>query len=421
MSDEKVIVESIDEITKKNIWDNTIPVEKSSYLTKDIQFLNYDNLLPPHNKYTMIDLFCGAGGFSVGCGLSGFQAVVGIDHLEPAMETWSYNHPHALGCLGDIREIDPTDIKTMLNEKGIEKIHLLTGGVPCQGFSLANRKHNDYDERNFLFIEYMKYVKVFEPDYIILENVSGMRSTAGGKFEEDIKRAMDELGYNVTVKLINAADFGVPQTRHRLVFVGVRRGMGFVEQYVFPEGEYSDQENITLSGLNKKTYRTVFDAISDLPVLDNNETKEMYESEAKTDYQKIMRGEDIHYDISKPSKLYNHTAPNHPEDTIKKISNTTPGEPMYDKFKQRIRLSMDRPSPTQLAGGIRPQFQFGHPTQPRGLSIRERARIQSFPDSYVFKGGTVQERVQTGNAVPPLMIYAVSKIIANDLDQLYKK
>lgn len=94
---------------------------------------------------------------------------------------------------------------------------------------------------------------------------------------------------------------------------------------------------------------------------------------------------------------------------------------MYEKFRQRIRLTMDNPSPTQLAGGIRSPFQFGHPIQARGLSIRERARIQSFPDSYVFKGGTVQERVQTGNAVPPLMMYAVSKVIAEDLDRVYKK
>lgn len=406
---------------QKDIWNNTIPVEKSSYIVDDVKFINYDNLIPPTNKYTMMDLFCGAGGFAVGCGLSGFQSVIGIDHLEPAMQTWTYNHPNALGCLGDIRKIDPKVIQKMLKEKGIKKINLLTGGVPCQGFSLANRKHNDNDERNFLFLEYMKYVRVFEPDYIILENVFGMRSTAGGKFEDDIKKAMDELGYTVTVKLINAADYGVPQTRHRLVFVGIRRGKGFAEKYEFPEGDFADTKNLTLFNIGKKSYRTVYDAISDLPELGNNETKDFYEKRAQTEYQKIMRGEDSCWDIAKPDKLANHTAPNHPEDTIKKIADTKPGEPMYEKFRQRIRLSMDNPSPTQLAGGIRPQFQFGHPIQTRGLTIRERARIQSFPDSYVFKGGIVQERVQTGNAVPPLMMHAVSKVIAEDLDRIYKK
>lgn len=403
-----------------DVWDNTIPVEKSSYLVEDVQYINYDNLEAPTDKYTMIDLFCGAGGFSVACSFAGFQSVLGIDHLEPAMQTWTHNHPKALGCLGDIRTIDPLEIKKLLEAKGINKIHLLTGGVPCQGFSLASRKHNDFDERNFLFLEYMKYVKVFEPDYIILENVSGMRSTAGGKFEEDIIRYMEELGYTTTVKLINAADFGVPQKRNRLVFVGVKRNSSLVDKYQFPEGEYSDDANPTLFSAYKKPYRTVFDAISDLPTLGNNETVDTYGSDALTEYQKIMRGESGKYGIEQPERLFNHTSPNHPEETIQKIANTKPGEPMYEMFRQRIRLTMDSPSPTQLAGGIRPQFQFGHPTQPRGLSIRERARIQSFPDSYVFKGGIVQERVQTGNAVPPLMIYAVAKPIADDLNKKYK-
>ena len=406
-----------------NVWSNLIPVEKSSYLVEDTKFFNYENLVPPQNSYTMIDLFCGAGGFAVGCGFAGFSSVLGIDHFQPAMSTWIYNHPNALGCLGDIRKIDPCKIQKMLAEKGINKINLLTGGVPCQGFSLANRKHNDFDERNFLFLEYMKYVNVFKPDYIILENVSGMRSTAGGKFEKDIITSMEELGYTATVKLINAADFGVPQVRQRLVFVGVKKGQGFSEKFVFPEGSYaaiSADAQMNMFEAGKKPYLTVFDAISDLPELANSERKDQYSLDPITDYQKIMRGIDNQYGIQKPDKLFNHEAPTHPDETIKKIANTIPGNPMYDKFKQRIRLAYSNPSPTQLAGGIRPQFQFGHPTQPRGLTIRERARIQSFPDSYVFKGGITQERVQTGNAVPPLMIYAVAKEIAIDLDKKYK-
>ena len=133
----------------------------------------------------------------------------------------------------------------------------------------------------------------------------------------------------------------------------------------------------------------------------------------------LMRGNLGELGITESQKLSNHIAPNHPAETVEKIANTQPGQPMYEKFKQRIRLKLDEPSPTQLAGGIRPQFQFGHPTQPRGLTIRERARIQSFPDSYEFLGGTVQERVQTGNAVPPLMIYAIAREIAKDLDRKY--
>ena len=121
---------------KMDIWDSNVPVEKSSYLNnEETKYINYENLKIEKDKLTMIDLFCGAGGFAVGCNWSGFQSVVGIDHLKPAIETWSYNHPNALACLGDIRNIDPKEIKNMLENKGINKINLITGGVPCQGFS----------------------------------------------------------------------------------------------------------------------------------------------------------------------------------------------------------------------------------------------------------------------------------------------
>lgn len=282
---------------------------------------------------------------------------------------------------------------------------MITGGVPCQGFSIANRKHNDNDERNFLFLEYMKFVEEFKPDYIILENVSGMRSTAGGKFEKEIKEYMRTLGYEPTVQMVSAADFGVPQIRQRLFFVGVKKRRGLLIPYVFPSGDFVGK------------YRTVEDAISDLPALGNHEQATKYLVSPKSDYQRLMRGMGEIEAIPKSNSISNHISPNHPEDTIKKIADTVPGQPMYARFKQRIRLKYDAPCPTQLAGGIRPQFQFGHPEQPRGLTIRERARIQSFPDSYIFEGGIVQERVQTGNAVPPLLVYHIAKPIAADINR----
>lgn len=387
-----------------NVWDRSVPVEKSSYLhDNDVIFINVDGFKLDPSKLVMLDLFCGAGGFSVGASWAGFQSVLGLDHFEPAMETWTFNHPDAIGCLGDIKQTDPEYIKGLLRSKGVNRIHLITGGVPCQGFSRANRKHNDHDERNFLFLEFIRFVKVFKPDYIILENVSGMRSTAGGHFEEQIKTDMESLGYTVIVKMVNAAEYGVPQIRQRLLFVGVKNNAGLTVPYRFPEGAFNG------------AFRTVSDAISDLPALANNQTNHEYIMEAQTEYQRLMRGEGSIETIPSSEGLFNHTAPNHLPEVLTKIAATVPGEPMYPKFKQRIRLRNDAPSPTQLAGGIRPQFQFGHPTQVRGLSIRERARIQSFPDSYVFKGGIVQERVQTGNAVPPLLVYCITKPIADDI------
>lgn len=395
--------------TRANIWNNTIPVEKSSYIQDEIiKYYNIDNFKLRSNKLIMLDLFCGAGGFAVGCDWAGFQSVFGIDHLKPAMKTWTRNHPTSIGCLGDITQLNPKDVKALLKESGVEHVHLITAGVPCQGFSIANRKHNDNDERNFLFLEYMKFVEEFQPDYIILENVSGMRSTAGGKFENEIKKYMKKLGYEPTVKLVNAAEFGVPQLRQRLLFVGVKKDCGLTIPYVFPEGKF------------KEKYRTVKDAIGDLPALGKKESATNYQDIELTSYQKLMRGKGKIKGIKKSEELYNHVAPNHPQTTIDRIASTKPGKPMYEKFKQRIRLKYDSPSPTQLAGGIRPQFQFGHPEQPRGLTIRERARIQSFPDSYIFEGGTVQERVQTGNAVPPLLIYNIAKPIADDIKRREK-
>lgn len=388
-----------------DVWDKLTPIQKSTYVDSDnTTFFNIDEFKLPEGKHTMIDLFSGAGGFSVGASWANFFPVIGIDHFRPAMDTWKANHPNSIGCLGDIKNIDPLEIKELLKKVGVDKINLITGGVPCQGFSLANRKRHSDDERNFLFLEYMKFVEVFNPDYLILENVSGMKSTAGGKFVDDITENIESLGYNVTVDLLNAADYGVPQVRKRLIFVGVKQGIGLKERYEFPEKTTED----------KKNYRTVKDALSDLPSLGNKEGKERYETSPLTEYQEIMRGVGKIHDVE-PEKLFNHVSPNHPVSTIEKIEGTKPGEPMYPRYKQRIRLSDDSPSPTQVAGGIRPQFQFGHPNQSRGLSIRERARIQSFPDSYIFHGGIVQERVQTGNAVPPLLIYKVTKLISEDI------
>ena len=388
----------------ENIWDSAVPVEKSPYLCdEEIRYYNLDSFAHDPDKLVMLDLFCGAGGFAVGAAWAGFESVFGVDHFEPAIRTWVANHPHAIGCLGDITRLDPARVKGLLHSKGITKVHLITGGVPCQGFSRANRKHNDQDERNYLFLEYMRFVKEFEPDYLILENVSGMQTTAGGQFKAEIERQMEALGYTTRVSLVNAADFGVPQLRQRLIFVGVRRGRGLAAEYVFPQGAF------------EAAYRTVGQAISDLPALENNEGKTSYRCAPESDYQALMRGEGEIAAIPPAQRLENHVAPNHPDETIRRIAATEPGAPMYPKFRQRIRLRADAPSPTQLAGGIRPQFQFGHPTQPRGLTIRERARIQSFPDSYVFLGGIVQERVQTGNAVPPLLIYNLTLPIAADI------
>jgi DNA (cytosine-5)-methyltransferase 1 len=224
---------------------------------------------------------------------------------------------------------------------------------------------------------------------VLLENVSGLASSAGVAFKEAICLAIEESGYRVDCDMLYASEFGVPQKRRPLFFLGVKPGV----KLRWPKPTHGPG--------CKNPYVPVGDAVTDLPFINAGESADHYLSDPKTEYQKLMR--------KKASKtVHNHVAPKHPQETIDKIGNTKPGEPIYPKFAQRIRLSMDGLSPTQVSGGIRPQYQFGHPTAARGLTVRERCRLQSFPDRFIVHGGTVQGRVQTGNAVPPLLAKAIA-------------
>lgn len=343
-----------------------------------------------------VDLFCGPGGLSAGLERAGFRTVLGVDIHEPSVETFQRNHPHAHALLGDVRAMtgrDGRDVRavvdgerpagTRLEQVATDALDgadctLLTAGVPCQGFSLANRKRHDEDERNYLFEEFVRAAKILDPEFVLIENVSTMAAAKDGAFVESVVECLERLGYRVDHRVLNAADYGVPQRRERLFFLGAKDA-----PLVWPEPTHAD------------AHRTVSAAIGDLPALAAGESADGYEGTPEGAYAQRMR--------EGASGLSNHAAPNHRESTVERVRGTEPGEPMYDRFRQRVRLAPDDPAPTIIAGGIRPQFQYGHPEQARGLTVRERARLQSFPDSYVFEGGTVQGRVQTGMAVPPLL------------------
>ena len=346
-----------------------------------------------------LDLFCGPGGFATGFEWAGFDTIAGIDIHEPSLRTYARNHPKAKTLLGDIRHITTDEIKTLTNHK---KIDVLSAGVPCEGFSMANRNRTKFtDDRNFLFIEFLRIAKELKPKVLLVENVANLARHDGGIFAQEIEAGMRELGYKTTSTILNAADFGVPQRRRRIMFIGILPGYNFA----WPEPTH---------GAGLLTHLTVGDALlGDLPALQSAEVSENYAGKPKTAYQKLMRGD--------AKRLLNHEAPNHPASTIKMIENTEPGKPMYEKYKQRIRLHPDSPSPTVVSGGIRPQFAYGHPTQARGLTIRERARLMSFPDWYEFLGGLTQGRVQTGDAVPPLLAKAVAESIASAISRKTKK
>ncbi len=372
-------------ISPKGTWDPAVTVEENHYYwdgepTLRPAMTDYQS----NDQPVVVDLFSGCGGFSTGFSQAGFLPVLGIDIHPPSINTYALNHPSASVILGDIRRVKENEIRKAINRREVD---VLTAGVPCQGFSLCNRKRHDEDARNYLFREFIRIVRFLKPKVVVLENVSGIRSAKGGSFGKAIKQAIADSGYMVDCQTLNALDYGVPQIRQRVFFQGVRKGL----EIRWPSPTH---------GPGKEYYRMVRDALGDLPVLKAGEQVSQYTEKPSTEYQHLMRRES--------HELLNHEAPSHPPSTIKKIAKTRPGEPMYPTFKQRIRLHLDRPSPTQVCGGIRPQFQFGHPSQPRGLSVRERCRIQSFPDHFRITGGIVQGRVQTGNAVPPLLAQALA-------------
>ena len=347
----------------------------------------------------MVELFSGCGGTSLGFEEAGFGIAVAVDIHKPSIETFKMNHPNSSVILGDIKKISPNLVRELL---GGRRVDVLIAGVPCQGFSLNNRKRYKDDKRNFLYKEFIKYIEILDPKTAVLENVSGMISTANGSFVEEIEKEISKAGHmEVASQLLYAPDYGVPQKRRRLVFVGIK---GYKFSF--------DKDMIKTHGPGTKNkYVTIKQAIGDLPSLKTGEEAFEYKQPPFSKYQKEMRKD--------APKLTCHKAPNHPENTIKKIKETKPGDPLYNKFKQRIRLSWDDLSPTQVSGGIRPQFQFAHPEDVRGLTIRERCRIQSFPDNFVISGGFVQARVQTGNAVPPLLAEAIALGIKKDNKGVY--
>lgn len=370
-----------------DIWNKSVKVEENIYYWKGEPILKKGEL--SGDKPIIVELFCGCGGTSLGFEMAGYETALGCDIHQPSIATYQLNHPNSSTILGDVKRVQPKTIVDLLDGR---KVDVLIAGVPCQGFSLNNRKRHEEDERNFLYQEFLRFIKVLKPKVVVLENVSGMKSTGDfvTKIEEDISRAGK---MKVGSKLLYAPDYGVPQKRTRLVFVGVKQSTGFnFNEIVKTHGPETDTP-----------YVTVEEAIGDLPSLQLNEAKDFYKTAPFSAYQKLMRAQ-----VQENGPLFNHKAPNHPAATVLKIKNTLPGKPMYPKFKQRIRLAWDILSPTQVSGGIRPQFQFGHPADDRGLSIRERCRLQSFPDNFIVQGGIVQGRVQTGNAVPPLLAKAVA-------------
>lgn len=381
--------------------------------------------------WTVFDLFCGTGGFSYGMEHSGapFSTRFGIDVLSVATETFRLNHKAAAAMCGDIRKVRRGDVNgaTKLNRG---KVDVIVGGPPCQGFSSIRpfRSVNEDDPRNSLFEEYASFVNYFRPNVFVIENVVGLATHKNGSTIESMQECFHALGYDCEWRLLNAAHFGVPQKRERLIMIGAQRGarLRFPEATHYHDGStigYRDRSKVL--GPNKPDlFRsapclepavTVMDAIGDLPPVVAGDSKDVYLREPLNDYQRERR--------NRASKLTLHSATAHGRRMLEIIRHS--GKNISSIPKHLIssgfsscysRLSGNEPSVTLTVNFVHPASnRCIHPTQHRALTPREGARIQSFDDTFAFAGNRTQVVKQIGNAVPPLLGHAIAGAVADML------
>lgn len=335
-----------------------------------------------------IDLFAGCGGLSKGFMDAGYNIIVGVDNDQAALNTFVKNHNGAIALNADLSKQETFDeIKKIAGKRNID---VIIAGPPCQGFSLSGPRNFD-DKRNKLYLAVFEMVLQYQPKGFIIENVPGMSTLYNGEIKKGILKRFKDLGYNVECRILCSADYGVPQIRKRLIFMGVRKDIGVP---TFPNPIYEP-----------KNYLTCRDAISDLPRLDNDLGQDEceYLKGSLTKYQKKMRKSN--------TILYNHVATNHTQMVKETIALVPEGGNYKDlpsgvgesrKFNEAwTRYHGDKPSRT-IDTGHRNHF---HYEQNRVPTVRENARLQSFPDDFVFLGTRTQQYRQVGNAVPPLLGY----------------
>ena len=345
------------------------------------------------NKYTFIDLFSGCGGLSLGFEMSGFTGIFAIDNWKDALNTYAYNRTDANTLCGDLATLDPYKVK---EEYGISDIDVIIGGPPCQGFSVAGKRIIE-DERNKLYKAFVNFVDCFHPHAFVMENVPNILSIGGGIVKDSIVKDFEQLGYKVSVQVITASDYGVPQNRRRAVFVGLADGRDFV----FPARYMQDKI-------------TSFEALSDLTE-ESIPNGSPYPTEAKSDFQLYARKCSL--------GVYNHEITMHNEKT-KEIIAMVPDGGNYKDLPNDLqqtrkvhiawtRLCSTKPSIT-IDTGHRHHFHYKWNRIP---TVSESARLQSFPDDFIFQCSKTSQYKQVGNAVPPLMAKAIAQQLSNMLWQ----
>ncbi len=341
------------------------------------------------NRNKIIDLFSGVGGLSLGFEMAGFETSLAIDSWKDAISTFNHNRINKVGLVKDVHDFSDNNLLSLgKNVVGI------VGGPPCQGFSMVGTRDHK-DKRNSLYLEFFRFVKLIKPKFFLIENVKGLLTLKGGYFKKDIVNRFSEIDYNVFFKVLKASDYGIPQRRERVFFVGLNRNDFGDVSFDFPRT------------LNKII--TTKDALSDLPSLDNGEPNHIYKSPPQNNYQKLMR--------KGSSIIYNNDITNHTSKTINIINKIPDGgniksiNSSFYKIRNYNtafkRMNSCEPSIT-IDTGHRNYF---HYSENRVPTVRESARLQSFPDTFEFIGSKTSQYIQVGNAVPPLLSYSIARKI----------
>jgi len=335
----------------------------------------------------VVDLFSGVGGLSCGFTMAGAHTVAAVEHDRDIAECYAKNHPTTEVINSDISVLDP---QILADKFAKNKPQIIVGGPPCQGFSQKGKRLFLEDDRNYLFQYFCRLVDRVRPEAFCIENVPTILTAQKGYFFDRIRSDLASFGYTLSAKILNAADFGVPQTRRRAFIVGVRRGINFR----FPEP------------LNQRV--TLQDALSDLPKLRSGEGSYVmsYTLGPQTAYQSLLR--------MGSRKIHNHIATRHSAIALERLAlipenggrSSLPVEHLTKSIYSGTwcRLRRDSPAPTITTRFDTPSSgQFTLPDQDRCLTVREAARLQSFPDTFIFTGSKSSQMIQVGNAVPPIL------------------
>ncbi len=349
-------------------------------------------------KPTVIDLFAGVGGLSLGFEQHGFNVTLANEYDPSIAAAYERNHTNTKMIVGDITSLD----LQATFEKYRGKTDVVIGGPPCQGFSQKGQRKTIHDERNFLFKYYVKVVELVHPTYFVMENVPNLLTAENGYFLKEIIELFNAMGYQLKTGVLNASAFGVPQNRRRAVIIGKLNA---------PAPDLP---------VPQETVVTIWDAISDLAFLASGEGKEEqpYPNAPQSDYQRKLRG---HCDI-----LHNHVVTRHSPLALERLAMIPPNAgkevlPEEHLTKSIYSGTWTRMRKDEISVTITTRFdtpssgKFTHPYLDRAITVREAARIQSFPDDFVFIGTKCSQMKQVGNAVPPLLAGAIAETIMTDI------